>query len=274
VAYGNWADGKGIRHLGDARYLELQVAESAARTWRAVTGTDAAATGIGPVPDVVTGVAAAAAARACGAGSDAVLPDHGVAGPLLALLKAAGAGTTVHVIATTAGRVVTVSASAEPGAPSWRPPGEESTPLPPTEPECSAALSLPTSSPFFRRAARELLRLEGARCRGCGHVMFPPSQRPVCSGCGSFDFEPAALSRTGSVYSYVVNRFLPEGFGEEMALVLGEMDDGSRYWAPTSGMDPAGLAIGTPVRLRLRRFTGHGGAPAYAMKFVSREALR
>jgi hypothetical protein len=140
----------------------------------------------------------------------------------------------------------------------------------PTEPESSPPLSLPTSSPFFQRAARELLRLEGARCRGCGHVMFPPSQRPVCSGCGSFDFDPVALARTGSVYSYVVNRFLPRGFGDEMALVLGEMDDGSRYWAPTSGIDTAGLDIGNPVELRLRRFTGHGGAPTYAMKFTSR----
>jgi uncharacterized OB-fold protein len=99
--------------------------------------------------------------------------------------------------------------------------------------------------------------------------MFPPSQRPVCSGCGSYDFEPATLSRTGSVYTYVVNRFLPQGFGDEMALVLGEMDDGSRYWAPTSGIDAAGLAIGNPVELRLRRFTDHGGAPTYAMKFVA-----
>jgi uncharacterized OB-fold protein len=202
-----------------------------------------------------------------------VLPDHGVAGPLLALLKAAGAGAgrTVHTLATTAGRVVALAAHADPGAPSWHQPdeGADDPPEPPIEPECSPPLSLPTSSPFFRRAARELLRLEGARCRGCGHVMFPPSQRPVCSGCGSFDFESAALSRTGSVYTYVVNRFLPQGFGDEMALVLGEMDDGSRYWAPTSGIDAAGLAIGNPVELRLRRFTGHGGAPTYAMKFVS-----
>jgi hypothetical protein len=31
------------------------------------------------------------------------------------------------------------------------------------------------------------------------------------------------------------------------------------------------LAIGHPVELRLRRFTDHGGAPAYAMKFTARE---
>jgi uncharacterized OB-fold protein len=321
--YGNRADGVGTRHLGDGRYLELRVADSAARTWRSILGADSvsthtvdthtagthtagthtagthtagthtagtvttststhtAGTDTAQVPDAVTGVAAAAAARACGAGPDAVLPDHGVAGPLLALLKAAGtgAGRTVHTLATTAGRVVAVAAvaaQADLDAPSWQPPREiADDPLErPTEPDSSPQLSLPTSSPFFRRAARELLRLEGGRCRGCGHVTFPPSQRPVCSGCGSFDFEPAALSRTGSVYSYVVNRFMPQGFGEEVALVLGEMDDGSRYWAPTSGMDTAGLAIGDPVELRLRRFTGHGGAPAYAMKFVSRESVR
>jgi len=307
VVYGNWADRDGTRHLGDGRYLELRVADSAAHAWRAVTGVNATADGTtadgttadgttadgttadgttggttdGPDPDrgpdAVTGVAAVAAARACGAGPAAVLPDHGVAGPLLALLRAVdtcgGAGRTVHMLATTAARVVAVVAHADAGAPSWRPSevSGDDPPVPPTEPESSPPLSLPTSSPFFRRAARELLRLEGARCTGCGHVVFPPSQRPVCPGCGSFEFEPAPLSRTGSVYSYVVNRFLPQGFGDEMALVLGEMDDGSRYWAPTSGMDTSGLAIGDPVELRLRRFTDHGGAPAYAMKFVARE---
>lgn len=278
VVYGNWSDAEGTRHPGDGRYLEHRVADSAARTWLAVTGEDADLAAAGSrVPAAVTGVAATAAARACGAGAGVVVPDHGVAGPLLALLKGSATNSgTAHIVATTAGRVVVVTMRSEPGAPCWLPPDEspDDPPRPPTEAESSPPLSLPTSSPFFRRAARELLRLEGARCRGCGHVMFPPSQRPVCSGCGSFDFEPAALSRTGSVYSFVVNRFLPRGFGDQMALVLGDMDDGSRYWAPTSGVDTARLAIGAPVELRLRRFTGHGGAPTYAMKFVSREAVR
>jgi uncharacterized OB-fold protein len=263
VVHGNWVDRAGARHPGDLRHLEHTVTALARR----VRST-------GPAPDGVTGVAAAAVARALGAAPDAVLPDHGVAGPLLALLRTAGSpGTTGDrsILAATASQVVAVHAEADPGAPAWSPPPEPDA-GPPTEAEASPPLSLPTSSPFFQRAAGELLRLEGARCRRCGTTAFPPSQRPVCSGCQGYDFDPVPLSRTGAVHTFVVNRFLPEGFGDEMTLVLGEMDDGSRYWAPTSGIRPGELAIGDRVGLRLRRFTDHGGAPVYAMKFTGASA--
>ena len=263
VVYGNWTDSHGTPHLGDARYLERRVTEHAKA---ALAALDA-----GGPPAAVTGVVAAAVATACGSDRSAVLAERGVAGPLLAVLSAgsAPAGPVIAVLATTAGRAVAVGVEVDRGTrPLLAPPG----PIPdlpePIDVRASPPLSLPGSSPFFQRSARELLRLEGAQCTACGHVVFPPSQRTVCSACHGYDFTPAPLSRTGHVYTLVVNRFLPTGFGDEMILVLAELDDGTRYWAPTSGVRPDEIAIGTGVELRLRRFTDHGGAPVYAMKFV------
>jgi hydroxymethylglutaryl-CoA synthase len=268
VVFGRWSDGAGTAHQSDGRYVEHRVAAMARTTVAALHGDG------GPAPDAVTGVAARAAAEACGAGRDAVTPDRGVAGPLLALLVAAdrAPGSGVTVLATTSTRVLAVTATVDAAAPRLLPemaaPATE--PRQPVETPSSPPLSLPTSSPFFQRASRELLRLQGARCRACGHVVFPPSQRPVCPSCHGYDFDRVPISRTGVVHTYTVNRFLPVGFGAEMILVLGDLDDGSRYWAPTSGLRAEEVSIGTPVELRLRRFTDHGGAPTYAMKFVAR----
>ncbi|GAA1000614.1 hypothetical protein GCM10009555_103920 [Acrocarpospora macrocephala] len=269
VVYGNWTDGDGVRHIGDGRYLDRYVADHAKAALAALDG---------PPPAAVTGVAAAAVAAACGSDRSAVLPDRGVAGPLLAVLAAGSAatGSAATVVATTASRAVALSIEVDAGARPLLPalPGPVPELPEPIEVRSSPPLSLPGGSPFFRRSARELLRLEGARCDGCGHVVFPPSQRPVCPSCHGYGFTPAPLSRTGRVYTSIVNRFLPTGFGDQMILVLAELDDGSRYWAPTSGMGPDEVEIGAGVELRIRRFTGDGGAPVYAMKFVPPRTAR
>ncbi|MGJ6969275.1 zinc ribbon domain-containing protein [Streptosporangium sp. G11] len=272
VVYGNWIDGDGVRHLGDGRYLDRYVADHAKAALAALIAMD------GLPPAAVTGVAATAVAIACGSDRSAVLPDRGVAGPLLAVLAAGSAatGSAATVVATTASRVVALSIEVDEGARPLLPtlPGPVPELPEPIDVRSSPPLSLPGSSPFFRRSARELLRLEGARCDGCGHVVFPPSQRTVCPSCHGYGFTPAPLSRIGRVYTYVVNRFLPTGFGDQMILVLAELDDGSRYWAPTSGMSPDEVEIGAGVELRVRRFTDDGGAPVYAMKFVPPRTAR
>jgi uncharacterized OB-fold protein len=76
------------------------------------------------------------------------------------------------------------------------------------------------------------------------------------------------MSRVGTVYTFTVNRFLPAGFGDQMVMILGEMTDGTRYWAPASGIDGDDVSIGLPVELHLRRYTQTSGIPAYAMKFT------
>jgi uncharacterized OB-fold protein len=137
------------------------------------------------------------------------------------------------------------------------------------QPPIAPDLSLPTTSPFYWRCAGEFLRLEGARCETCGHIAFPPSQRPVCSSCGGSIWRPHRLARSGTIYTFTVNNFLPSGFGDHMVMVLGQLDDGTRYWAPASGMAQEEARIGAPVSLSLRRFTEAGGVPVYGMKFIS-----
>lgn len=60
-----------------------------------------------------------------------------------------------------------------------------------------------------------------------------------------------------------------------MVMILGEMTDGTRYWAPASGITGDDVSIGLPVELHLRRYTQTSGIPVYAMKFTPplREAV-
>ncbi|MCU1460527.1 MAG: hypothetical protein JWO37_602 [Acidimicrobiales bacterium] len=53
-------------------------------------------------------------------------------------------------------------------------------------------------------------QLLGTRCTSCGTFFFPPSdgfcRNPECQGT---EFEPAPLSRRGTVWSYTDNRYQP-----------------------------------------------------------------
>jgi uncharacterized OB-fold protein/3-hydroxy-3-methylglutaryl CoA synthase len=130
-------------------------------------------------------------------------------------------------------------------------------------------LSLPAMSTFFWRNRDSLLRLEAHRCINCGLVAFPPSERPICSKCRSDKWESYQLPRTGSVYTYCVNNYPPDGFPRQVIHILAELSDGTRYWAPASEMHNEKVEIGTPVQLVLRRFTQDEGALVYGMKFLS-----
>jgi uncharacterized OB-fold protein len=199
--------------------------------------------------------------------------DFGVAGPIVALLDAAThrAGGDLGLVVFGDGQAVVLRVRT-PGVggdsfgwseprPSGRRPGAVRTQGP--------ALPLPVESPFFARSWGETLRLVAAKCTTCGQVVFPPSQRTICSGCGGREWSEYALPRTGTILTFVDNHFLPAGFPESMVLALGELEDGVHYWAPMppeiAGED---VAIGDRVALKLRRFTIRDGIPVYGMKYV------
>jgi len=129
-------------------------------------------------------------------------------------------------------------------------------------------LSLPTYSPFYARNCGELIRLDAAKCSHCDWVAFPASLRPICPQCKQSSWNSYRLPRSGIVYSFTINRFLPSGFGDEMAFVLGELDDGNMFWAPVSDLETTEIEIGLPVWLTVRRFSKQDGVPVYGMKFV------
>ncbi len=91
------------------------------------------------------------------------------------------------------------------------------------------------------------------RCGGCGALRHPPG--PACLSCGSVgkaDYQLAA--GTGSVYSYIVHRHPPVP-GKELPIVIAlvELAEGVRMLGELTGIDPANVAIGMPVRVHLRR---------------------
>jgi uncharacterized protein len=91
------------------------------------------------------------------------------------------------------------------------------------------------------------------RCSGCGALRHPPG--PACLSCGSIGkAEYQVAAGTGTVYSYVVHRHPPVP-GKQLPLVIAlvELTEGVRMLGELTGVDPADVAIGMPVRVRFRR---------------------
>jgi uncharacterized OB-fold protein len=199
--------------------------------------------------------------------------DFGTAGPLVAILEAASAfpDRRVALVAQGGGQLVVLRLRT-PAAPTpefaWH--DAAAGDLPPAgSDEIGPALSLPAESPFFARAWNESLRLEAAKCGNCGQIVYPPSQRTICPACRGRVFAPYRLPRAGTVFTHIDNRFLPTGFPARVVFVLGELEDGYRFWAPMPAeIRGEDVAIGDPVELRLRRYTVRDGLPVYGMKFV------
>lgn len=265
VVYDRWQERAPQFTSNEPRYVQY----ATERALAAVLGDGSRASG----PVLLTGAPLGAATGT--AGDDVEIrhiADFGVAGALFAIVVGAReSGGPFRVVAAAGSRTALLSCVAGADAGRWLSAPSLDRTLAGNDVEAAASpmLSLPSSSPFFERSARELLRLEGARCRSCGHVVFPPTQRPICAECRQTGFDRHLLSRSGSVYTFTVNHFLPVGFGSQMILILAELDDGYRYWAPASGMAARDVEIGVRVRLGVRRFTDHGGVPVYAMKFLS-----
>jgi uncharacterized OB-fold protein len=202
----------------------------------------------------------------------------GVAGPLVAIvhtaLHPASTGVTA-VCAIGSGRAVLLeinSDAVDSARFAWSQTLETTAPSVAQRP--GPELSFPLESPFYSRNWGFTLRLEAARCAGCGHVAFPSAQRPVCPKCHSRSWSTTLLPRDGKVFACLENKFLPEGFPASLVFVLGELSNGVKYWAP---MPPEArgdeVKIGDPVRLALRRFAARDGIAAYAMKFIKLTAV-
>lgn len=128
-------------------------------------------------------------------------------------------------------------------------------------------MGVPAASPLFWRGNEELRRLVGARCAGCGYVNYPPSLRKICIRCGSTELEKVALSRRGRVHTYGVNYYMPPPFQSPLPMIVADLDDGSRFVAHGTEMDPRELAVGMEVELVLRVLANERGATVYAHKF-------
>lgn len=130
------------------------------------------------------------------------------------------------------------------------------------------SLSVPTVSPFIQRSYPDFLQLIAAKCRHCGYVNFPPTQRKICIRCGKTEFHPHQMDRTGKILTYTINYYMPAPLEYPLPLITAEMDDGeSRFVGQGTEWDLDKVAIGSPTELVLRILDKSRGATVYAYRF-------
>lgn len=95
-------------------------------------------------------------------------------------------------------------------------------------------------------------RLLVQRCSACGRLQHPPG--PMCPACHSLAWEAAQASGRGRVFSYVVFHHPPiPPFEYPNAIVLVELEEGTRLVSNLVGIDPAEIRIGMPVEVEFAR---------------------
>jgi hydroxymethylglutaryl-CoA synthase len=204
--------------------------------------------------------------------------DTGAAAALLGVIGAMDTTGTVALVGTGGGRTTAVLVHVEapvPGAAAvaaaldrGRPasytevlrargqlvPGGETIPM-----------GVPPESALFVRGADEMLGLLAGRCVDCGTISTPPSIHPTCTNCGGPKLEPVAVSRSGSVHTFVVNHTMPAPFVAPLPIAVLDMDDGARLMLQVVG-DGSDVEIGRRVELVLRKYAHERGVPVYGFK--------
>jgi uncharacterized OB-fold protein/acyl dehydratase len=105
----------------------------------------------------------------------------------------------------------------------------------------------PIDSAFFWEGVEAgELRIE--RCMVCGKLRHPP--RPMCPYCRSSDHDYVVSTGLGEVYSFVVHH-RPEVPGRDhpFAVVLVELEEGTRIVGNTVDTAPDDVYVGMPVQL-------------------------
>lgn len=125
-------------------------------------------------------------------------------------------------------------------------------------------------SPRYWREVPSRLRLEAARCSGCGKVVYPA--RAVCPDCRGQAFEAVTLSKRGTIVTSTVIHIAPEEFLFEApyAIAIIETPEKARFMAQVVDCDPSKLSPGMEVMLefRLIRKEARSGILCYGFKAV------
>ncbi|MEM2226284.1 MAG: Zn-ribbon domain-containing OB-fold protein [Candidatus Bathyarchaeia archaeon] len=123
------------------------------------------------------------------------------------------------------------------------------------------------SAPNYLREAPRRYRLEGARCKGCGAIHFPP--KAICDRCGGRDLESEGLSGEGELVAYTIIRHPPKGFEDQAPYVIGivQLKEGVRILSQIVDCDPTELREGMRLKVAIRRIKNDGGFIEYGYKF-------
>ncbi|MCO5065285.1 MAG: OB-fold domain-containing protein [Rhizobiaceae bacterium] len=93
--------------------------------------------------------------------------------------------------------------------------------------------------------------LLGARCRGCGNVVFP--RMPVCPACLRDDaMEEVEIGRSAVLYSHTIARFAPAGFKAPYFQGFVDLPEGPRIFTLIGSgcrVEPGVLHDGMAMRL-------------------------
>ncbi len=125
------------------------------------------------------------------------------------------------------------------------------------------------SVPAHWRELPARYRLEGGKCRDCGHTTLPDEM--VCPVCGSKNIERINLPRRGKVVNYSVIWNAPRGYEYYTPYVVAliELEDGTRIFSQLTDVHPDEVREGMEVEMVLRktRVSGESGLIAYSYKF-------
>lgn len=105
----------------------------------------------------------------------------------------------------------------------------------------------PLDSAFFWEGVEaDELRIQ--RCGSCGKLRHPP--RPMCPYCRSLERDHVVATGRGEVYSFVVHHRPPVPDREHpFAVVLVELEEGTRIVGNTVDVRPEDVRIGMPVEV-------------------------
>lgn len=121
----------------------------------------------------------------------------------------------------------------------------------------------PESVPYWEAAKQHRLTLP--RCRACAKFWFPPSR--ACPHCMSDDFEWAAVSGRGKVYSFVTfHRVYHPAFAGDVPYVVAlvELDEGPRMLTNIVGIRPEAVVCEMPVKVVFDDVADNVSVPKFA----------
>ena len=93
--------------------------------------------------------------------------------------------------------------------------------------------------------------LLGSRCASCGSHLFPRTD--ACPYCAAEEPDPVELSGRGTLWSWTAVTAPPPGYQGDVPFGVGvvELPEGVRVIARLTESDPATLAEGQPMELRI-----------------------
>ncbi|MFH1106856.1 MAG: Zn-ribbon domain-containing OB-fold protein [Candidatus Micrarchaeota archaeon] len=124
--------------------------------------------------------------------------------------------------------------------------------------------------PLVWRRIPERYYLRGSRCENCGGEYFP--QRQFCPKCRrKGKIVEKNMPETGKILTFTRVHVAPKGFEHEVPYFMAiiELGNGVKILSQVVDSDPAGVAIGAPVKMVFRKVMEDDceGAIAYGYKF-------